>query len=222
MEAAALQEAKRGLDLAAVVQAAGVELRNAGGGRLRGLCPFHQERTPSFLIYPDQHAHCFGCGWSGDVIDFTKQVRGCSFKEALQLLGIERDRLPAVDLRALKKEREQREILAWREREVARTIGIAIRVAHKILERITPGNLTDHKNSLVLSNLPTLEYQHDLLIHGDPEDRAAVVAEYDGVRLFARRLLFRKDFDFAAWHRTTCQEPLGCTKTTEMDLSRTK
>ena len=49
-----------------------VALRNAGGGSLKGLCPFHDEKTPSFQVTPARgFFYCFGCGEGGDVITFT-------------------------------------------------------------------------------------------------------------------------------------------------------
>lgn len=49
-------------------------------------CPFHSEDTPSFTVYRD-HAHCFGCGWHGDVIKWTMSRRGVAFAEACRLLS---------------------------------------------------------------------------------------------------------------------------------------
>lgn len=49
-------------------------------------CPFHHEDSPSFTVYRD-HAHCFGCGWHGDVIKWTQERRGLGFREACEMLG---------------------------------------------------------------------------------------------------------------------------------------
>lgn len=52
------------------------------------LCPFHQEKTPSFMVSPERQTfRCFGCGESGDVISFYQKIEGLSFPEALKLLG---------------------------------------------------------------------------------------------------------------------------------------
>ncbi len=58
-------------------------------GRLYGgLCPFHNEKTPSFYVYPDtQSFYCFGCGAGGDVISFTKQINNLDYVEAIKLLA---------------------------------------------------------------------------------------------------------------------------------------
>ncbi len=58
------------------------------GSRQTALCPFHNDKTPSFMIYPDNTFHCFGCGAAGDAIDFVKQLKGCSFADAVtQMAG---------------------------------------------------------------------------------------------------------------------------------------
>jgi DNA primase len=64
-----------------------VELKRAGS-RLKGCCPFHQEKTPSFFIHPtNQIFKCFGCGKGGDVISFVREIERVDFREALEILG---------------------------------------------------------------------------------------------------------------------------------------
>lgn len=65
-----------------------VALRNAGGGSLKGLCPFHDEKTPSFTVTPARgFYYCFGCGEGGDVITFLQRQQNLSFVEAIQVLA---------------------------------------------------------------------------------------------------------------------------------------
>ena len=65
-----------------------VTLRSAGVGSLKGLCPFHDERTPSFHVRPQvARYHCFGCGQSGDVYSFLQAVDHLSFTEAVERLA---------------------------------------------------------------------------------------------------------------------------------------
>ncbi|MCC6347905.1 MAG: hypothetical protein IT388_12015 [Nitrospirales bacterium] len=72
-----------------------VDLKRAGAN-YKGLCPFHSEKTPSFIVNPSrQRYHCFGCGADGDVIDFVQRLKSLSFKEALRYLGIEQGPLTA-------------------------------------------------------------------------------------------------------------------------------
>jgi DNA primase len=65
-----------------------LQLRPAGGGNLKGLCPFHQERTPSFNVTPGKELyHCFSCGEGGDVIKFVMQLEQLQFGEAVEHLA---------------------------------------------------------------------------------------------------------------------------------------
>lgn len=65
-----------------------VSLRNAGGGSLKGLCPFHDERSPSFHVRPQVgFYHCFGCGEGGDVFTFLQRMDHVSFQEAVERLA---------------------------------------------------------------------------------------------------------------------------------------
>jgi len=71
-----------------VVAEAGVQLRSAGSGRLKGLCPFHDEKSPSFNVNPAVGYYmCFGCGESGDVISFVRKHDQLSFPEAVEHLA---------------------------------------------------------------------------------------------------------------------------------------
>jgi len=83
-------------DIAAVRERAPIEeiigqhvaLKNAGVGSLKGLCPFHDERSPSFTVRPSVGRwHCFGCGEGGDVIEFVMRMDGLSFAEAVEYLA---------------------------------------------------------------------------------------------------------------------------------------
>ncbi|MGY2128444.1 DNA primase [Blastococcus sp. SYSU DS0617] len=65
-----------------------LQLKNAGGGSMKGLCPFHDEKSPSFQVTPSRGLyHCFGCGVGGDVISFIQQIDHLSFSEAVELLA---------------------------------------------------------------------------------------------------------------------------------------
>ena len=99
------------------------ELKPSGPRRLTGLCPFHDERTPSFGIDPvEKLYHCFGCGVGGDVFAFVMGTEGVEFGEALELLAdrygvtLERTAEDAAD--AAKRSRRER-LLALLERTSA-------------------------------------------------------------------------------------------------------
>jgi DNA primase len=65
-----------------------VQLRNAGGGNLKGLCPFHDEKSPSLSVSVARNLfHCFGCGAGGDVIRFVERIEHLSFTEAVERLA---------------------------------------------------------------------------------------------------------------------------------------
>ena len=65
-----------------------VTLRSAGVGSMKGLCPFHDERSPSFHVRPHLGLwHCFGCGEGGDVISFVQKIDHLSFTEAVETLA---------------------------------------------------------------------------------------------------------------------------------------
>ena len=65
-----------------------VTLRKAGGARLKGLCPFHNEKTPSFNVDPEKgYYKCFGCGKAGDAIEFVRETEQLNFTEAVEALG---------------------------------------------------------------------------------------------------------------------------------------
>ncbi|SEN28343.1 DNA primase [Actinacidiphila rubida] len=65
-----------------------LQLRNAGGGNLKGLCPFHDEKSPSFQVSPSKGLfHCFGCGEGGDTLAFVMKLDHLSFTEAVERLA---------------------------------------------------------------------------------------------------------------------------------------
>ncbi|MFK0018380.1 DNA primase [Streptomyces sp. NPDC090798] len=65
-----------------------LQLRNAGGGNLKGLCPFHDEKSPSFQVSPSKGLfHCFGCQEGGDTITFVMKVDHLTFSEAVERLA---------------------------------------------------------------------------------------------------------------------------------------
>jgi DNA primase len=65
-----------------------LQLKNAGGGSLKGLCPFHDEKTPSFNVTPARGLYyCHGCGEGGDAIKFVQRIDGLSFVEAIERLA---------------------------------------------------------------------------------------------------------------------------------------
>ena len=65
-----------------------VQLKNAGGGQKKGLCPFHDEKSPSFHVTPSKgYFHCFGCQTGGDVIAFLMKIDHLTFTETIERLA---------------------------------------------------------------------------------------------------------------------------------------
>jgi DNA primase len=96
------------------------ELRRAGANRFEGLCPFHEERTPSFGIDPVKKVyHCFGCGAGGDVFTYVQETDGLDFVGALEYLadryGVELQR-EAEDPRAAERRRARERLYELLER----------------------------------------------------------------------------------------------------------
>jgi DNA primase len=81
-----LEELKARLDVVEVISDY-IELKRAGQN-YKGLCPFHSEKTPSFMVNPGkQRFHCFGCDTGGDIIQFVMKYENLSFQETLKLLA---------------------------------------------------------------------------------------------------------------------------------------
>src|SRR6202451_3404047 len=65
-----------------------VKLKKAGAQNFSGLCPFHDEKTPSFSVHATrQFYHCFGCGVSGDVFSFVQKIENITFPESVRLVA---------------------------------------------------------------------------------------------------------------------------------------
>jgi DNA primase len=108
---ASVEAVKQAADIVALVEAR-TRLRKVGG-RYTGLCPFHDEKTPSFSVSPDRGTyHCFGCGAGGDAISFVEETEGVDFVGAIEWLGerfhvpLEYEEIsPEVDARRRRRER---------------------------------------------------------------------------------------------------------------------
>jgi DNA primase len=107
-----LERVKQAADIVEVVSAH-TDLRRQGA-RYVGLCPFHEERTPSFSVEPQEKLyHCFGCGVGGDVIKFVEEKEGLGFAEAVEVLA---------DRYGVELEREQEDPQAEKRRERRRRL----------------------------------------------------------------------------------------------------
>jgi len=106
----AVQEIKAKLSIEDVVRQY-VQLKKAGRS-LKGLCPFHAEKSPSFVVSPDRGiAYCFGCHKGGDIFAFIQEIEGVDFVDALKLLaertGIELQKYESTHKSVPKDEKDQ-------------------------------------------------------------------------------------------------------------------
>jgi DNA primase len=82
-------------------------LRKSGAQNFQGLCPFHQEKTPSFSVHATrQFFHCFGCGASGDVFSFVQKIENITFPESVRLIA-EKLKIPLPKMRYSSPEEER-------------------------------------------------------------------------------------------------------------------
>jgi DNA primase len=112
ISAESLERVKQAVDIVEVISAH-TDLRRQGA-RWVGLCPFHEERTPSFSVDAQEKLyHCFGCGVGGDTIKFVEEKEGLGFAEAVELLadryGVELER-EREDPRAEAKRQQRRRL----------------------------------------------------------------------------------------------------------------
>jgi len=116
-----VERVKQTVDIVEVINAH-TDLKRQGA-RMVGLCPFHEERTPSFSVDPQEKLyHCFGCGVGGDVIKFVEEKDGLGFVEAVEVLadrfGVELER-DQEDPRAEARRARQRRLEQLLERTAA-------------------------------------------------------------------------------------------------------
>ena len=191
-----LQQKKDTIDLSTIIEAAGVELR-CKGKRFVGLCPFHEEKAPSFFVFDDGHYHCFGCGQHGDVINFIRKFHGLSFPDALTFLGINCEPLSKAKIIEIDKARQKQREKKRPERDIAYTLGTLIRTTYKAKQFFTRDNFNEYGD--ILQPLAWWEYCHDVLIHGDSGEKAKVIAVFKNKPVIKRNTLFKPEFEFIKW-----------------------
>lgn len=136
-----LQQLKSKNDLVEVVGAY-VPLERKGGNWW-GRCPFHHEKTPSFTVHAEgQFYHCFGCGASGDVITFIREIESVDFMDAVKILA-ERAKMPLPEMNF------DTEKTAEQKRRRAAVLQILRAAAHFYLDNLNSGRADAHVQYIV-------------------------------------------------------------------------
>ena len=169
------------------------------------VCPFHRDRHPSMKV--DRRYYCFGCGATGDVIDFVARLFGLSSYEAAKKLaydfGIDPDKPPAA--MALKKPYPLARAFRNDEMYCQRVLCDYLHLLERWEKKYAPQTPEEAWNPLFVEALQKkahTEYLLDVLLSGSMEERACVVAEYGKeVRKIEQRIS-----EFTASHPAGCDE----------------
>jgi DNA primase len=167
-----IAELKQNIDLVSAVESSGVELARRGTRHV-GLCPFHDEKTPSLFIFPDNHFKCFGCGEHGDVIDFVQKLYGLSFKDSLKHLGIERGRITPKVKEEIQRRKRRTELVKqfndWLSHYTAHVGTLIIETEELMKAGIPPEDLELY--APLLHGLPVWKYHLGILVEGSEEEQ---------------------------------------------------
>lgn len=175
-----------------------VELKRAGRIE-KGLCPFHNEKTPSFCVYPETNSYyCFGCGAGGDPINFTKNIQNLSYIEAVKFLAArvgmpmpeENDALSKIRGKILAINRETAKFYAGmlntEKGSVARHYLRKRELTDSIIRKFGLGYAPDEFGAL-LSHLKSIGYTEQDLLDADVCRRSQKGSIYD---TFRNRVIF--------------------------------
>ena len=174
-------EIKRNICILAVVRRyAGIELVQRGRD-FRGLCPFHQEQSPSFTVTPGKNMfYCFGCGTGGDTVAFVSQLHNLKPIEAARLIA--RDFGLQVDNRPLTREQRTRIREQQRQRELEKALqewadDSFVELAHlrRCLFYILVGPGDFYRYSEFVFLLQYVDHLLDVLSYGTLADKKALL-----------------------------------------------
>ena len=173
---------REAIPLPDVVEGAGITLKPAPGNRYVTLCPFHDEKLPSFTIYPDGGFKCFGCGVSGDVVNFVAKMERLSPLDAARRLdadyglGLFENELSAVERAVYAQQAEQRKhdrelIAAFGEWERRHHIAICneIHLLEGLVPQYRPQSPDDDFSdefAAIIEEITWLDIELDILMNG--------------------------------------------------------
>jgi hypothetical protein len=164
-------------DILKTIQTQGVKLRQSGKSWW-ALCPFHEEKKPSFSVNPQKQLwHCFGCNKGGDVIQFIMELKSFSFKKACNYLHLKKSR-PVVSPEVLAKKQAVESFRTWckdKENELCQELQTLNHAAFSIekdedFEKIAP----------MFSEITDLNYYLDILQGVDDELKFNLYKEEKG------------------------------------------
>jgi len=120
-----------------------VDLKKTGRN-YKALCPFHSERTPSFVVNPEKQVfHCFGCGTGGDIIGFTMKQEGLSFIESVHLLAEKAGIKISRDQRSTEESIQRRDILLRIQKDAMHHFIDSLKKSDKALKYLYNRGLSD-------------------------------------------------------------------------------
>lgn len=175
------KEIKQNVPILSVIERYSDVSLNKRGKDFRGLCPFHQEKTPSFTVNPEKGLfYCFGCGTGGDAVAFVSQLNGLKPIEAARVIA--NDFGLAVDNRPLTREQRTRIRERQKQRELERALqewatDSYIELAH--LRRclfyvlVGPGDFYEYPELVFLFQY--VDYLLDVLSYGTLADKKALL-----------------------------------------------
>lgn len=125
-----------------------------------GCCPFHEEKTPSFSVNSEKEIfHCFGCGVSGDVIDFVQKYYNLDFLKAIKHLEIKTTK---IEYSKIKEKQELKNHFRTWESGYFQEICMYLRIFNKLLKY----KLSWSNREIIYKSLPVCEYHADIIQNG--------------------------------------------------------
>ena len=180
---------KQSVSMRAIAEQYGLEVKR--GGMI--VCPFHADKNPSMKLNEDYY-YCFGCGATGDAIDFVAQLFGIGTREAAEKIaadfGLQYDnKVPRPPPR---KTATKEQIAKQRELYTARVLSKYFRLLDEWLKEYSPQKPEDEVHPKFMEAVQRkdyVEYLLDVLISGTPEEKAEICSERNpDVRRIAHRL----------------------------------